>query len=567
MRRFIFALPLALALSADAQPLSYTLLESEGPKPAGRVDGTIAYDPASRRVFLFGGSAGTEKNDLWVYSFGDRRWTELQPEGERPPARLGHTTIFDAARRRLVVFGGQAAGFFNDTWAYEIDRNQWRRLAASGAAPSRRYGHSGVLDAARDRMIISHGFTNSGRFDDTWSFDLVSDTWRDISPQSGARPLRRCLHHAVTDAANNQMLLYGGCASGFGPCPLGDLWSFDLNSNRWTEITASPRPAAREHYGVAFDSARNRMILFGGAGPGKLNDTWEFDPQARTWRETPLAGPAPAARSRHHGAFASDRGVSLFFGGATSATQTNELWLLGPGLAAPQRPEISRSGIADAFSGGGGAIAPGQIVSLYGAGLGPADAVTLRLDPNTGSLPASGPGVTVTFGGIAAPLYFVSSSQINAQVPYELQGNTETSLVVTVNGSASERVTIPVVPAKPGLFPRIFRADGSVVTADNAPSSGDIVVLFATGHGATSPAGRTGAIPADGIFPEPLAATSVTIGGRPAQLLFKGQAPGAVGVLQLNARIPEGLGANPAAAVVLRVGEAESQAGVSIAIR
>lgn len=567
MQPIRFALALAVASIAAAQPLTYTLLEAEGAKPAPRIDGTIAYDQAGRIVFLFGGSADVDKNDLWAYSLAQRRWTELQPEGDRPPARLGHTTIFDASRRRLIVFGGQATGFFSDTWAYEIDRNQWRRLAADGAGPSRRYGHSAIYDAARDRMIISHGFTNAGRFDDTWSFDLASNTWRDISPSGGGRPLRRCLHHAVADPANNQMLLYGGCASGAGPCPLGDLWSFDLTSNRWTELAAPVRPPARQHYGVTFDTARNRMILFGGAGANKLNDTWEFDPQSRAWRETPIAGAAPAARSRHQGAFASDRGFSLFFGGSTSAAPTNELWMLGPGFAASPRPEISRAGVLDAFSGLGGAVAPGQIVSLFGAGLGPLEGLPLQFDPATGRLPVSGPGITVTFSGIAAPLYFISSTQLNVQAPYELQGSAETSIVVTVNGAVSDAVTIPVAPSRPSLFPRAFRTNGSAVTAENAAAPGEIVILFATGQGLTNPLSRTGASPSGGVYPEPAAPTSLTIGGRTAELLFKGQAPGTAGVMQLNARIPEGLPSNAEAPVVLRVGGGESQSGVTIPIR
>lgn len=101
-----------------------------------------------------------------------------------------------------------------------------------------------MLDSARDRMIISHGFTDEGRFDDTWALNLSTNRWQDISPSSN-RPLRRCLHHAVLDAEGNQMLLYGGCASGFGPCPLGDLWSFDLTTQRWTERSGGLKPPER----------------------------------------------------------------------------------------------------------------------------------------------------------------------------------------------------------------------------------------------------------------------------------------------------------------------------------
>jgi len=127
-------------------------------------------------------------------------------------------------------------------------------------------------------MVISHGFTDAGRFDDTWAFDFRNNSWANISPNSN-RPLRRCLHHAAYDSANSRMYLYGGCSSPFGPCPQGDLWVFDLNRNEWTELKLIGIPPAREHYGMAFDATRDRLVVFGGAGPGLLNDTWEYDSQ------------------------------------------------------------------------------------------------------------------------------------------------------------------------------------------------------------------------------------------------------------------------------------------------
>ena len=74
--------------------------------------------------------------------------------------------------------------------------------------------------------------------------------------------MSRCLHHAVYNAMRGQMLLYGGCASGFNPCPLGDLWAFDLAKGEWTEQVGSPAP--RQYYGLSYDTGRDRMILSGG---------------------------------------------------------------------------------------------------------------------------------------------------------------------------------------------------------------------------------------------------------------------------------------------------------------
>lgn len=204
-----FVLTCILSLAGQAQNLSYSLLGSSAPQPSARFDGTIVYDPVGRQIFLFGGQDTVPRNDLWSYSLAQRGWTEIQVSGPAPPARFGQTMVFDSVRRRLVVFGGQAGGFFSDVWAFNIASGSWLQLSADNTGPSRRYGHSAIYETARDRMVISHGFTNAGRFDDTWAFDFNANSWRDISP-SGPRPLRRCLHHAAHDAERGQMYLYGG---------------------------------------------------------------------------------------------------------------------------------------------------------------------------------------------------------------------------------------------------------------------------------------------------------------------------------------------------------------------
>ncbi|MDX2180917.1 MAG: kelch repeat-containing protein, partial [Bryobacteraceae bacterium] len=177
------------ALVTLAQPLTYTLLPAGGTPPTGRVDGTIGYDPSGASLYLFGGQDNAARNDLWVYSLRESRWREITTGGAKPAPRWGHTLAVDPVRRRLIVFGGQASGFFSDVWAFDISAGTWTELAPNDRGPSRRYGHSGVYDPRGDRLVISHGFTNAGRFDDTWSFDFASNSWRNITP-GGTRPLR-----------------------------------------------------------------------------------------------------------------------------------------------------------------------------------------------------------------------------------------------------------------------------------------------------------------------------------------------------------------------------------------
>ena len=546
-----------LLTSLSVAQSTYTLLPNGDTAPSGRVDGTIAYDPASRQVYLFGGQASDFQNDLWVYSMEQKRWSQVSVSGTLPPARWGHTLLWDAKRNQLVMFGGQSRSLFSDVWAFDVARGSWSQLARDDAGPSRRYSHSAILEPGRDRMVISHGFTNSGRFEDTWAFDLANNGWRNLTP-SGTKPLRRCLHHAVYDAERSQMLLFGGCASGFGPCPLGDLWAFDLNTNTWTERTGQVKPAPRTHYGMVFDDARSQLVIFGGQGNGALNDTWEFDANRREWREATLQGAPPSGRSRHESTFGLDQKTAFFFGGTKdSGERTNELWMMGPAEAASVGPRFTQAGVTSVFSPEGAPVAPGQLVSIFGSGLGPLDGLAFALDPVTGLLPSSGAEVSVTWNGIAAPLLFARADQLNVQVPYELSGAAEARLIVTVNGQASTSVTLPLAPTRPVLFSGAWNQDGTLNSATNPAKAGEVIVLYATGQGITVPVSQTGSRPRNG-FPEPAAATSLTIGGETAEILFRGQAPGTVGLMQINVRVPGGAGTGQRP-VVLKIGDRQSQ--------
>lgn len=524
---------LALAsVVVGAQALEYRTINTAGPRPSGRFDGTLVYDPPGNQLLLFGGSDDSNnRNDLWAYSIDRNEWRELNPSGAKPAPRFGQTFNYDPVRRRAILFGGEGSGFFSDVWAYDVARNEWRMLADNNAGPSRRYGHSGIYDGERDRIVISHGFTDRGRFDDTWAFDLASNRWSDLSPQ-GARPVRRCLHHAEYDRAGSQMLLFGGCASGFGPCPLGDLWSFDLRTNRWTEIRTSPAPPARQHFGFAFDERRRRLVLFAGSGAELYNDTWEFDPSASQWSKASFAN-APSPRLRLQGVYARGVETVYFFGGTKDGRKTDELVALG----------VAKPSLVNAFSQAQGAVAPGSLVTLYGTSLGPEIGVLA-----SGGLAKELGNVSITVSGVTAPLLYAQSRQLNFQIPYEVEPGLA-QLAATVNGRPMDPLPVAIAATAPGLHGTAFKTGG-------------VITLFATGAGATSPTAATGELAGE-PFARPIAPVSLRVGGRPAEILFAGLAPGTAGVLQINAQIPEGVSGS-AIAVVLRIGDAETSATVTV---
>lgn len=265
----------------------------------------------------------------------------------------------------------------------------------------------------------------------------------------------------------------------------------------------------------------------------------------------------------------SSAAISLFIvRGADTAFSSGALVVM------PSKPVFTAAGVVDAGSFEGSGVAPGELVSLFGVSVGPdPGVVNTGYDPATGALPSSLAGLSVTFDGVRAPLIYASSQQVNLQVPYEVAGHASTVVVVENQGSASDPVSVPVVPTQPGFFttpaggPQViaFNQDGSINSGSSPAGKGTFVTLFATGPGVVSPPVPTGK-PA---LADPLSNalnTSVSIGGMNARVQFAGMAPNFVGLMQINVQIPDGA---PSGAVPIQlvVSGRSSPAGTTIFIR
>ena len=234
-------------------------------------------------------------------------------------------------------------------------------------------------------------------------------------------------------------------------------------------------------------------------------------------------------------------------------------------------PSISTNGVVNAATFRAGPVSPGQIITLFGVNFGPAALVRGVLGAD-GRFTTELAGVRVLFDGTAAPLSYVSATQTSAVVPYAVAERTTTQLTVEYRGTRSAPVSVPVAAAQPGLFTAnssgqgpgaILNQSGTVNSSGNPARPGEIVVLYGTGEGLTDPAAPDGALAGASRIVAPV---TVTVGGETAEVLYAGSAPGLVaGVMQINVRLPVGLGAGPQP-VVVTVGSASSPAGVTVAV-
>ena len=283
--------------------------------PSGRRDHVVA--AVGETLYLFGGRrSGTTLADLWRLDLAAAKWTRLEPPGSAPPARFGHNLVAEPGGS-LLMFGGQSgSGFLNDLWRYDPAANMWSQLDTP-AAP-RRYGAAGALDPDTGRLLVSHGFTDSGRFDDTWSFGAPPAV--DLSG-TNERPLRRCL---VSGAAfGGGFFLFGGQSN--ADAYMDDLWRLDLAARTWTRLTPATRPSERNLYGSA--QSGGSWFIHGGSTPnGSVGDLWRLDLASGAFTEVAPGGERPSARSSHAGAGVP--GGIVLVGGSTSAGEASDTWRL-----------------------------------------------------------------------------------------------------------------------------------------------------------------------------------------------------------------------------------------------
>jgi uncharacterized protein (TIGR03437 family) len=234
---------------------------------------------------------------------------------------------------------------------------------------------------------------------------------------------------------------------------------------------------------------------------------------------------------------------------------------------------LTVSAITSGASLQAGVIAPGEVVVVWGSGLGPNQLTQFQLNA-AGQVPTTVGGTQVFFNGVAAPVLYSSANQVSVVVPFGVTGP-RADVVVTYQGQVSASLTATVADVAPAIFtlngsgkgPAVaVNSDNTLNDAAHPAKAGSFVTLYATGAGQTNPGGQNG-VPNAVPLPLPLQTVTATMGGKSATVQFAGGAPGIVaGVLQVNVFIPSGLTAGENE-VVLKVGSSSSPGGVTIFVQ
>ncbi len=321
--------------------------------PAPRASHGMAYDTESDQVILFGGATGSSHQfgDTWAYDFDLNTWTNMNPAGG-PSPRSAHAMTYDAVADRVILFGGVNVGGgttfveLNDTWSYDFNTNTWENRNPV-VAPSPRLGHRMAYDIQSGHTVLLSGHRGQGLgtlFHDTWAYDFFANEWTDMA--SSPNPAAGNDGSLVYDAESDRIIMFGGD----GPGRLtffDDTWSYDFESNTWSDSNPSQRPSPRSLHGMAYDADSDRTILFGGdSGSGGNDETWALHLNLSDWREMSPSS-RPSGRLAHGMAYDGDSDRVILFGGwSTFFGLTNdETWAYDfdtntwtPKIVAPSAP-------------------------------------------------------------------------------------------------------------------------------------------------------------------------------------------------------------------------------------
>jgi hypothetical protein len=242
--------------------------------PLGRQNPGITYDGARQQVVLFGGYTASsirfgDSNDTWIWNGND--WAQAATSASPnslPKVREAPAMAYYPDAGLTILFGGYSSdgvqtSVLNDTWTW--NGSAWSQLSPA-TSPSARYGATLVHDAARHKLLLFGGFG----LNDTWTWD--GTTWKQENPTT--RPSIRSYAAATYDVDLNVVLLHGGLdASGNA---LNDTWTWD--GANWTQQSPLHTPGARGDAVFAYDANQHRAFLFGGANATTaFGDTWAWD--------------------------------------------------------------------------------------------------------------------------------------------------------------------------------------------------------------------------------------------------------------------------------------------------
>ncbi|UCE10875.1 MAG: hypothetical protein JSW61_02810 [Candidatus Thorarchaeota archaeon] len=271
-------------------------------------------------------------------------WIQMNPEVS-PPNRTDTYFVYDIESDVAILFGGCIARdlletsaevyedrTLNDTWVYDFNSDTWTEMSPT-ISPGPRGTASMAYDTESDRVVLFSGIRQINEpmyhvnWQETWTYDYNSNNWTNMEPTTMPPP--RGFSSMAYDVESDVIILFGGVLN--GGAPTSGTWAYDLNNNNWTNMRPSPHPTSRFISAMTYDVESDRVILFGGAqggiSPRKYTDTWAYDFNTNTWTNmNPIPNPPSEPYDMTYDV---NSDLCIFFGGTTDVNDSvpsDETW-------------------------------------------------------------------------------------------------------------------------------------------------------------------------------------------------------------------------------------------------
>ncbi len=351
----IVALCLVLSFQAPEQApntwVKRTPLADTPVSPRMGYEGDCAWVPGRRLVLRYGGhnqgGGGEQGSEIWTFDPATAKWALHEPNTSPPGICCGQQNVFDPAQGRYLRFPAFSAShgwqwhrevYLNNSavWSYDLGTNTWRNLRP---APGPRLAplRSAAWDSDHEVAVV---FGGEGSREGTLVYDPYANAWTEMKPS--AQPEFRSGGNMAYDPVRKVHLLFG---AQFTSDP--HTWAYDLRKNEWRDL----RPAAMPFTGpndavMAFDAANGVAVAIvkvtEGKGEGAKSElqTWTFDPGKNEWkRMNPDREPDPSGNRARVMMFAPEEGL-VYFENCASKPREQQIWTYRAGPARPAEPSL-----------------------------------------------------------------------------------------------------------------------------------------------------------------------------------------------------------------------------------
>ena len=260
------------------------------------------------------------------------QWNQVTPTTS-PTPRSGAAMDFVPLNGGLVMFGGGAPFINNETWVY--DGVNWIQQSPA-SAPTGRMGMELIYDSARGVAVMYGGLATPISIppptSETWEWDGVN--WTQVSVPTNAGP--RYKYGACYDSARSRVVMYGGANTQLLGVPINQTWEYD--GVTWSSVATSGNPGPRERPSMCYYTGIGKSVLFGGYdGFGLRDETWVYD--GASWTQVVITGSRPSARNAAKMVYDPVRDLCVLTGGQDTLGALSDTWTFD-GSEWTQQPDL-----------------------------------------------------------------------------------------------------------------------------------------------------------------------------------------------------------------------------------